>query len=66
MFQNIYQNEGDITAVLQRVAILVFLHNGDTQLQDWLHDSLPNSTQYESYFHENYKSFINHIIDFHE
>lgn len=64
MFQNIYQNEGDITTVLQRVDILVFFHNGDTQLPEWLHDSLPSSTQYESHFHENHKSFINHIIDF--
>jgi len=34
MFQKIYQNESDITTVLQRVGM--FLHNGDTQLPDYM------------------------------
>jgi hypothetical protein len=34
MFQNIYQNESDIITVLQRGGM--FLHNGDTQLPDYM------------------------------
>jgi len=34
MFQNIYHNENDITTVLQRDGM--FLHNGDTQLPDYM------------------------------
>jgi len=33
MFQNIYQNESDITTVLQRGGM--FLYNADTQLSDY-------------------------------
>ena len=34
MFQNICQNENDITTVLQRDGM--FLHIGDTQLPDYM------------------------------
>ena len=34
MFQNIYQNESDITTVLQRGGM--FLHSVDTQLPDYM------------------------------